>query len=116
MKRPSSLVVHGPFHRLLAPDVQDAETVVRQVLSGEIWGRTARNGLSPAVKAYHGALPDGSSGIEFWAFQAPDSPFGPRAFWRTHGEFVSAAPEPDTLRLQVAFVRITQDLLGPRRE
>jgi hypothetical protein len=28
----------GPFHRLLAPNVQDTETVIKQILSGEVWG------------------------------------------------------------------------------
>jgi hypothetical protein len=108
--------VHGPFHRLLAANVQDAATVVLQLLSGEIWGRTPRYGLSPAVQAYNGPLPDGRSGIEFWAFQAPDSPWGPRIHWRTLGEFVMAAPQPDTVRLKVAFVRITQDLIPDDNE
>jgi hypothetical protein len=28
----------GPFHRLVAPEVQDTETVINQLMSGEIWG------------------------------------------------------------------------------
>ena len=70
--------VYGPFHRLLAPGVQDAHTTVRQVLSGELWGRPPAWGGEPAVKAYAGSLPDGASGVEFWAFQAPDAPYGPQ--------------------------------------
>jgi len=104
--------VYGPFHRRLAPGVQDAATVVLQVLSGEIWGRPASWGGSPAVKAHRGALPAGIAGIEFWAFQAPDTPWGPRMYWREPGEFVSAARQADTVVLKVAFVRITQDLIA----
>ena len=52
----------GPFHRLLAPKVQDTETLINQLVSGEIWGRPTRWG-------------------------------------------------DEVAKLQVAFVRITQDLL-----
>jgi hypothetical protein len=95
----------------MAPDAQDAETVVNQVLSGEVWGRAPSWGGSPAVKAYPGALRAGDSGIEFWAFQPPDSPAGPRAYWRTTGPFLALDEANDLVMLQVAFVRVTQDLL-----
>jgi hypothetical protein len=100
----------GPFHRLLAPAVQDADTVVKQILSGEIWGRPASWGGLPAVKAYPGALGPGASGVEFWAFQAPDTPAGPRVYWRTNGPFVAIDVAQDIARLKIAFVRLTQDL------
>jgi len=102
--------VYGPFHRLLAPDVQDAPTVVKQLLSGEIWGYTPSWGGSAAAKAYAGALGEDASGIEFWTFQTPDSPQGPRVYWRTAGPFVTIDQAKDVVRLRVAFVRITQDL------
>jgi hypothetical protein len=65
--------VFGPFHRLLAPKVQDTETVIKQLMSGEIWGYPANWGGTPAVKA----IEDSN----------------------------------EVAKLQVAFVRITQDLL-----
>jgi len=101
----------GPFHRLLAPNVQDTETVIKQLMSGEIWGRPTRWGDSPAVKAYGGALTPGDSGIEFWSFQAPDTAASRRAYWRTGGPFVTIDKINNLARLHVAFVRITQDLL-----
>ena len=101
----------GPFHRLLAPKVQDTETVIKQLMTGQIWGRPTRWGDSPAVKAYAGALTPGDTGIEFWSFQAPDTPAGRRAYWRTDGPFVTIDKTNDLARLHVAFVRITQDLL-----
>jgi hypothetical protein len=52
----------GPFHRLLAPKVQDTKTALKQLMSGEVWGGPTRWGNEVA-------------------------------------------------KLQVAFVRITQDLL-----
>ena len=76
MRRGETRTVYGPFHRRLAPGVQDDETVVLQILSGEVWGKPASWGGSPQVKAYHGPLPD----VE------------------------------EVAKLQVAFVRITQDL------
>ena len=102
--------VYGPFHRRLAPEVQDAETVVKQLLSGEIWGRPASWGGSAQVKAYPGPLPADTSGIEFWSFQAPNTPYGPRVYWRTAGPYVTIDDTSETARLAVAFVRLTQDL------
>lgn len=90
--------------------MQDAETVVKQLMSGELWGRPASWGGTPAVKAYPGSLGPVASGIEFWSFQAPDSPVGPRAYWRTAGPFVTIESASEVARLKVAFVRITQDL------
>ena len=103
--------VYGPFHRLLAPNVQDTATVVKQILSGELWGSPARWGNSPAVRAYAGTLPPGESGIEFWSFQAPESPHPYRVYWRTPGRFVTIDNTNEVAKLQVAFVRIAQDLL-----
>ncbi len=106
----SQRTVFGPFHRRLAPDVQDAATAVKQVLSGEIWGKRARFGLSPAVKAYVGPLPSGVSGIEFWSFEAPDRPHGPRGHWSIPGPHVKVDPEIEIVKLSVVFARVTQDL------
>lgn len=100
--------LYGPFHRLLAHNVQDATTVLKQVTSGEIWGKRPSYGGSPAVKAYPGRLPTDGLGIEFWSFQPPDAPYGPRAFWRTPGTWVSVDDEAETVVLSVAFVRVSQ--------
>jgi hypothetical protein len=43
---------------------QTPAIAVLQVRSGEIWGRTPKDGFSPAVKAYPWRL-DGRRGIEF---------------------------------------------------
>jgi hypothetical protein len=34
--RDETRLAYGPFHRLLADDVQDAATIVKQLLSGEL--------------------------------------------------------------------------------
>lgn len=102
---------YGPFHRRMAPGVQDAATVVKQVLSGEIWGKRARFGLSPAVKAYPGPIPLGVSGIEFWSFEAPDRPHGPRSHWSIAGPYVKVDPEIEVVKLSVVFARVTQGLV-----
>jgi hypothetical protein len=111
MSNSQTRTAFGPFHRLLAPEVQDTETVLKQLMTGQIWGRPTRWGDSPAVKAYAGALASGDTGIEFWSFQAPDTPAGQRAYWRTNGPFVAIDKTNELARLHVAFVRITQDLL-----
>jgi hypothetical protein len=102
--------VFGPFHRLLAPDVQDAPTMVKQLLSGELWGRAPRSGGLPRAKAYPRRLPHGASGFEFWAFQAPDIRYGARRFWYSAGPYLAIDVSHEVVRLQIAFVRITQDL------
>lgn len=100
--------VFGPFHRRQAP-TQDAAAVVAQVLSGELWGYAPNFGGPARVQAYNGPLPADHSGIQFWAFQAPDQ-LGPRVGWRQPGPFVSLDAGQDVVKLQIAFVTITQDL------
>jgi hypothetical protein len=74
--------------------------------------RPAGLSLPPAaVKAYAGALTPGDIGIEFWSFQAPESPHAHHVYWRTSGPFVTIDKTNDLAKLHVAFVRITQDLL-----
>lgn len=53
----------GPFNRR-ETRWQTPAVAVKQVKSGEVWGRTPKFGLEPAVQAYTGKLP-GSRGIEF---------------------------------------------------
>lgn len=54
-------------------------------------------------------MPGGESGFEFWSFAEPDD-FGPRVFWRYGGPYVAVDTERDVVKIQLAFVRITQDL------
>jgi hypothetical protein len=102
--------VYGPFHRLLAPEVQDAGTIVKQLLTGEVWGKSPSWGGSPQVKAYSRTLPNRASGFEFWAFQAPDTRHGPRGLWYSPGPYVTIDEMTAIVKLKIAFVRITQDL------
>jgi hypothetical protein len=105
--------IFGPFCRLEAPKGQSAATAVLQALSGEVWGEVPRDGLRPAVQAHGRALRARESGIEFWAFQAPDTRFGPRPYWLTPGPSLVVEHDGgrEVAKLQVAFVRVTQDLL-----
>lgn len=54
----------GPFHRLES-DTQSAQTALLQLASSEIWGKTARGGFTPSVKAYAGDIPAMRRGIVF---------------------------------------------------
>ena len=54
----------GTFHRRESPTQTKADAV-KQVQSGEIWGRPARGSSIPSVKAYRNAMPSGQRGIEF---------------------------------------------------
>jgi hypothetical protein len=101
--------VYGPFHRREAPTGQDTKALIRQVLSGELWGHSPLHGGAACVKAYRNELPEGQSGFEFWSFAEPDS-WGPRVFWRTAKPFVVVDTGQDVVKLKLAFVKITQDL------
>lgn len=57
-------VLYGPFHRLETP-TQTTADALKQVASGEIWGKPARWSDIPSVKAYRGTVPPGDRGIEF---------------------------------------------------
>lgn len=59
----------GPFFRIEST-TQSKAVAAMQVASKEIWGRTARGGMGPAVKAYAGTL-DHRNGIEFSTDIAP---------------------------------------------
>lgn len=76
-------------------------------------GEVPRTGYTPTVEAYPGALESGESGIEFWAFERPDTRYGPRPRWFRSGAFLVVEPDDgrDVAKLKVAFVKITQDLL-----
>lgn len=62
----------GPrYHRKWGPTQTDADAV-RQVASGELWGRPARGSNIPKVKAWAGLLPGGRAGVEFTTDLTPD--------------------------------------------
>ena len=105
--------VFGPFSRRLAPRAQDAETMVKQLLSGELWGYAPSWGGSPQVKGYARALDEGDSGFEFWAFQAPDVRHGPKGLWYSPGPYVTIDEMQVVVKLKIAFVKVTQDLHIP---
>jgi hypothetical protein len=100
--------VFGPFHRLESP-TQNTATLIKQVLSGELWGSVPTWGGPPYVKAIAGALDKDSSGFEFWAFQPPSNG-GPKPQWRWPGPYVVVDSQLDIVKLQIAFVRVSQDL------
>jgi hypothetical protein len=84
-----SVAAIDQFNRRETPDTQTPEIAKQQVASGEIWGRTPKNGgFEPTVQAYAGPLKNGR-GIEFTTDIAPHpngSPFEVRWYMtRTPG-------------------------------
>jgi hypothetical protein len=75
-------VALGQFNRRETP-TQTRATALLQVASGEVWGRTPRHGLGPAVQAYTGKLRN-CRGIDFTTMVDPHegSPFEVR--WYLH--------------------------------
>jgi hypothetical protein len=65
------LGIYGPFYRLESP-TQTPDDAALQVASNEAWGREARGGIRPQVKAFIGPLPAGRRGVEFYTDAAPD--------------------------------------------
>jgi hypothetical protein len=107
-------MLYGPYRRLETPgDGQNALTAVEQALSGEVWGKKVNGIWSPVVEAFGGCLRDGDTGIEFYALARPESAWG-RPKWQTVGPRLRVEVDTDgrdVAKLQVAFVKITQDLL-----
>lgn len=101
--------VYGPYYRL-ASETQDADAMVKQLLSGELWGEAARFGIEPAAKAYRGALPAGDEGFEFWAFDAPDGAHGVPVYWREPSENLVIDGSLGVAKLKIAIVLVTQSL------
>lgn len=97
----------GPFHRKASP-TQTRSDLEKQLASGELWGKPRRHGLFPAVKAHAGALPTGEQGVEFWTFQPPSDPWGPRLFWREAGQCVVIDTSKQIARLEIAISKGSQ--------
>ncbi len=75
-----------PYHRVQSP-TQTVRDARRQEEAGEIWGREARGGNRPKVKAYVGPLPNRVSGIEFETDVPPDRGCPPgQAYWSGDGD------------------------------
>jgi hypothetical protein len=73
----SAPVALGQFNRRENDKTQPKTLAPIQVATGEVWGRTPRNGLEPAVQAYAGKLRN-CRGIEFTTLVDPHpdgSPF-----------------------------------------
>ena len=82
------------YNRRESP-TQTKEDAVEQVRSREVWGRAARGGAFPCVKAYRGPLASNMRGIEFTTPVAedPDSSSPNEARWyypKTNGVFLRA--------------------------
>ena len=60
----SALVALGQFNRRENDNTQPKSLAPTQVATGEVWGRTRRNGFEPAVQAYAGKLKN-RRGIDF---------------------------------------------------
>lgn len=79
------MFTHGPFNRRETPGGQTPAVALKQAASGEIWGRTPKNGgLGPTVQAYPGLLVN-RRGIEFTTDIEPHpngSPFEVRWYLR----------------------------------
>jgi hypothetical protein len=68
------VAVLGPFCRWETP-TQTREDAREQERTGEIWGRTPKNGLEPTVQAYPYPLAKNQRGIEFTT-ETPPHPNG----------------------------------------
>lgn len=94
------------FHKLESP-TQTTEDAKRQETVEELWGRTPRGGLVPAVQAYFGPLPPGRRGIEFTTEVEPDAGRPPgQAFWSGPRPGVEIAG--DFAKIKIRMLKNTQ--------
>jgi hypothetical protein len=94
------------YHRIRSP-TQTTDDAGRQEATAEIWGKEARGGNRPKVKAYVGPLPEGSSGIEFETDVAPDRGCPPgQAYWS--GPRPGVVVDGDYAKISVTVTRNTQ--------
>lgn len=106
--------IYGWFHRSHST-TQTHETALKQLSSGEIWGKpSSHSGDVPVVQAYRGRLPAGLRGVEFLALVAPDKRYG-KPEWRTDRTDHRGTPlvwherdleHGDVVKLRVAITRI----------
>lgn len=99
---------YGPFHRVES-DTQTPADAAAQEVSSEVWGRIARSGSWPAVKAFDGPLAAGQRGIEFYTDAQPDPmghPQKPR--WSGDGLNEAVRTEDGFAKISVVIVRNTQ--------
>jgi hypothetical protein len=71
----SRAVALGQFCRRETP-TQTPQDALDQVASGEIWGRTPRNGIEPTVQAYAGKLKN-RRGVDFTTMIDPHKDASP---------------------------------------
>lgn len=102
-----SIALYGPFRRLKNDTTQTPETVVKQLRSGQLWGKPLAR--DPVVKAHAGKLEVDEEGLEFWAPVPPDNPHGKRVYWRYAGPYVEITDE--IAKLTVFITRVTQPVM-----
>lgn len=92
---------YGPFHRLESP-TQTPDDARRQQAMGEIWGRTPYASAWPQVRAYRGALPADTRGIEFYTGVPPDNAWNrSHVAWSARGR-----RDPAEVRIEDDFAKI----------
>ena len=95
--------MYGPFHRYQSAALNH---VVQT--TGKLKGRRRRNiyaGAIPAVKAYPGALPSGTRGIEFMIPVALHPYQGPEASWPEGHPGVEVIDPGEEVAIAVTIVK-----------
>lgn len=107
--------VYGPFHRKTKAGADPRRLLLQALKAGELWGRGPSESPLPAVMAFFGKLPPGSSGFEFYSFDRPDQPWGGQVYWHPapHGH---ARGEGEWARIKVVVHRASQDVLDGRQQ
>jgi hypothetical protein len=112
------ILLYGPFHRLDGGGgTQTEETALRQLCSGEVWGRASRfSGGVPLAQAHQSRLPAAARGVEVLTFAAPDKRWG-AAEWRisrvTEGGEQLVWREEDPILGVVVKVRVAITRVSP---
>ncbi len=99
----------GPFNRR-ETRWQTPEVAIKQVKSGEVWGRTPKFGMEPTVQAYSGVLKN-CRGIEFTTKIEPhpmSSPFEARWYLTKTPGVLKRCEDGETFACILADVKNSQ--------
>jgi len=102
--------IYGPFHRKTKDGKHPHDLFAKMAKNGQLWGRGRIGSGILAVLAFPGPLPGDASGIEFFSFIEPNTPWGSEPTWYSppHGQ---AWEHDGWAKIEVVIKRATEDCI-----
>ena len=107
---PDKPKLHGPFHRVESP-TQPPERAAQQEATGMHTGTASHKGMGVVrINAYHGPLPDGQRGLEFFTPAKPTSviPGGLVTWHPDHDPHCTLTDGGDVAQIPITVTKNTQ--------